>query len=1056
MVRSGVDSLHLGTRLEGALTPGTTFAGYRIDSPVGRGGMGVVYRATDRSLERPVALKLITPKLVGDDRFRERFLREPRLAASLDHPNVIPIYEAGERDGQLYLAMRFVNGSDLKTLLEREEKLSPERALNVLAQIAGALDAAHRRALVHRDVKPANVLIDEDGHAYLTDFGITKQVGGASTDTGRMVGTLDYLAPEQIRGEAVDGRTDCYALACVLYQCLSGAAPFRRETEAETLWAHMQDEPAPLRGHPALDPVLRKALAKDREQRFGTCGELIDSAAAALGLGHGPVVRPLVPPAIRRRGHLIAGAGLLLLAAAIAAAIVALTGGEESRAAPVENGVAAIDANSGAIASLTETGAPPSNIAVGEGAVWVLNTEEETVSQLDPESKRIVKTVRPRDVPTEVAAGAGALWVGTGSRGRGGDGGATVARRVLRIDPESGSVTKTVNLGASEGTPCCLGEGLPRLAVGAGGVWAIRPDERVVRIDPRTGEVVATIDVVARTIAAGDTGVWFLGIGRSDVHRIDPRTNRVAETITVGANYLSGLAAGRGSVWATAQEEGLVWRIDPGPTPVTRTIEVGVGVTFVAFGDGRVWTANFVDGLVSRIDPRTNSVTARVDAGAPQALAAGAGSAWVSAAGAAPDGMLPSSSCGAIVAGGREPDLLIASDLPLRGLNGVFSRAMADAIQYVISERGFKSGKYSVGFQSCDNSTAQTENAERRRCAANANAFARADKLAAVIGPVHSDCAQVQVPILNRAPDGPLALVSPSTTYPGLTRGGFALPGQRGYRGEPDIYYPTGQRNFMRLIARDDLQGVAHAMLAKRLGVDGVYLLFNQNGPWKAQLVDPFRRTGRRIGVKIAGEEAYDASKGFDALVERIARSGAQGVVLGGEMGDGGSDRLLVALRERLGPDVAIMTGDGFAYPRIQDVLDAVGPAARGLYVATAVVAPDATELSAAGRRFESDFGSAETPLEMVPGAAQAAEIVMDAIARSDGSRASVLAQLRRTRVKDGILGSFRFDSAGDMTPAPVMIVRVTGRTPPGEALFDYLQGAAVERVVRVPATLAR
>jgi serine/threonine protein kinase len=183
--------------MKATFTPGTSFAGYRVDSLVGRGGMGVVYRATDLSLERPVALKLVAPELAGDERFRARFLREPRVAASLDHPNVIPIYEAGEHDGQLYLAMRFVEGSDLKSLLERERKLPPERALAILAQVAGALDAAHRRALVHRDVKPANVLLDEDGHVYLTDFGITKQLGGASTDTGRVMGTLDYLAPEQ-------------------------------------------------------------------------------------------------------------------------------------------------------------------------------------------------------------------------------------------------------------------------------------------------------------------------------------------------------------------------------------------------------------------------------------------------------------------------------------------------------------------------------------------------------------------------------------------------------------------------------------------------------------------------------------------------------------------------------------------------------------------------------------------------------------------------------------------------------------------------------------------
>ena len=224
--------------MKAAFTPGSTFAGYRVESLVGRGGMGVVYRATDLSLERPVALKLIAPELAEDARFRARFLREPKLAAALDHPNVIPIYEAGEHDGQLYLAMRFVEGSDLKTLLQREGKLAPERALDLLGRWRGRSTPPTGAALVHRDVKPANVLLDEGDHAYLTDFGITKQLGGASTDTDRVVGTLDYLAPEQIRGDAVDGRTDCYALGCVLYECLTGSrrsgAPPRRRRSGRT------------------------------------------------------------------------------------------------------------------------------------------------------------------------------------------------------------------------------------------------------------------------------------------------------------------------------------------------------------------------------------------------------------------------------------------------------------------------------------------------------------------------------------------------------------------------------------------------------------------------------------------------------------------------------------------------------------------------------------------------------------------------------------------------------------------------------------------------------
>src|SRR5215470_628745 len=259
------------------LGSGSAFAGYRIESLVGRGGMGVVYRATDLSLDRPVALKLIAPELADDPRFWERFLVEPRLAASLDHASVVPIYEAGEHEGQLYLAMRYVPGSDLRTLLEREGTLAPDRTLAILGQIAGALDAAHRQGLVHRDVKPANVLLDEDEHAYLTDFGVTKVVDDKRDDAGS--GTLDYLAPEQIRGEPVDGRTDEYALACVLYECLAGAPPFRRQTAAETLWAHLQDEPPSLG---ALDSVLRTGMAQERDDRYPSCAELIEAARAVV------------------------------------------------------------------------------------------------------------------------------------------------------------------------------------------------------------------------------------------------------------------------------------------------------------------------------------------------------------------------------------------------------------------------------------------------------------------------------------------------------------------------------------------------------------------------------------------------------------------------------------------------------------------------------------------------------------------------------------------------------------------------------------------------------
>ena len=1034
--------------MSGSVGPGETFAGYRVESLISRGGMGVVYRATDLSLDRPVALKLIAPELAENQRFRTRFLKEPRLAASLDHPNVIPIYEAGERDGHLYLAMRYVEGEDLRTILAREGKLEPERALRVLGQIAGALDAAHAAGLVHRDVKPANVLLDENEHAYLTDFGITKQVGGASTETGQMVGTLDYLAPEQIRGEPVDGRTDCYALACVLYECLAGAPPFHRATEAETLWAHMQEEPPPLPGYPVLDAVLRKALAKEKNERFGSCRELIEAARAALGLAAPVTARRARPlPGLMRRRRAIVAAGLLALAVAIAGAIVALTTDDEAGGlAPIGNGVAAIDAAEGRIGAFVESATAPSNIAVGEGAVWVLNTESETVSRIDPRTKAITGRLEPRGVPTDIAAGEGALWIGNG----GGEGG-NYTLSVSRVDPRTRAVTHTVKLPDRTGSAAVatFNWGHPDIVVGAGAVWTRNPDHTVSRIDPDTGRLVETFDVEADALAAGQEGVWI--VSGSDVTRIDPRTNRIGQTIRLGTDA-SAIAVGAGTVWVASGQDGVVWRIEPGPEPVRRSIAVGAGVEYIAFGAGAAWAGNYIDGKVSRIDARTNAIT-RVPVGAVQALAAGSGGAWVSTAGRPQAGTLPASVCGETLAGVREPDVLIASDLPLQGPLGAGPRAIADAIRLVLKQRNYKAGRFAVGYRSCDDSTAQTGAFENRRCAANATAYARAERLVAVIGPYNSDCAAVEIPILNRAPGGPLAIISPANTHPGLTRP-VSQPVQGGYRGEPEVYYPTGIRNYFRLPPGDDLPGAAYAVLAKRLRLDSVYLLSDDDfSYWRISLTDPFRRAARKLGVRIAGSDTFDPrKKGYDSLVDAIARSGAQGVVIGGDPKDGG-DRLVKGLRARLGGRVTIMGGFLF-FPR--QTLERVGRAAHGMYMTTTDLPRAVLPLNAAGRRFKRAVGAPATEFSG-PGileAGQATELVMDAIARSDGTRASVLEKLRASKVRNGILGTFRFDPGGDITTASVPILRITGATPPGLDLPPDFQGAVVDRVVKVPTSL--
>jgi hypothetical protein len=268
------------------LATGRTLAGYRVEGVLGGGGMGVVYEATQLSLERTVALKVLAPHLSADPEFAARFRREAMLQAALDHPNIVPVYEAGESEDGLYLAMKLVRGSDLRRLVA--DGLEPDGVLDALEQVAGALDAAHEAGSIHRDVKPQNVLVDEDGTAYLADFGLSRRTqGSAASGTGQYLGTLDYVSPEQIQGKQLGPRTDQYAFAVVLHECLTGEVPFPRDTEAALLFAHLSEAPPRVSERrpglpPALDDVLARGLAKDPEDRFDSVGALVAAARGAL------------------------------------------------------------------------------------------------------------------------------------------------------------------------------------------------------------------------------------------------------------------------------------------------------------------------------------------------------------------------------------------------------------------------------------------------------------------------------------------------------------------------------------------------------------------------------------------------------------------------------------------------------------------------------------------------------------------------------------------------------------------------------------------------------
>jgi serine/threonine-protein kinase len=342
------------------LVIGSEIAGYRIGGVLGRGGMGVVYCATDERLGRSAAVKVIAPERAADDTFRRRFLEESRAAAAIDHPNVLPVYAAGEEDGTLFLVTRLVEGPDLARLLEEEGALDPDRALAICGQIGAALDAAHAKGLTHRDVKPGNVLVTQEQATgtelcYLTDFGLAQRVDRQTrlTSSGQLVGTLDYIAPEQIQGGAVDGRADLYALGALFYECVTGEPPFLRDSQPALLYAHLNDPPPRISEHPggappALDPVIAKSLAKSPEDRYPGAAAFIAAARGALSHDRPGADRSAAKTVVspspaaaqgtvaeggsggrrsRRRRLLVAGALLVAVAAATVIALVALLGG---------------------------------------------------------------------------------------------------------------------------------------------------------------------------------------------------------------------------------------------------------------------------------------------------------------------------------------------------------------------------------------------------------------------------------------------------------------------------------------------------------------------------------------------------------------------------------------------------------------------------------------------------------------------------------------------------------------------------------------------------------
>ena len=608
--------------VESHVAVGTTIAEYVVEEPIGSGGMGEVYRARDVRLGGASPEGALR-RLADDPGFRERLLRESRLAASLDHPNVVPVYEAGEADGRLFIAMRYVDGTDLKALLRRQGALDPARAIALAAQVAAALDAAHALGLVHRDVKPSNVLIDQQGgreHVYLADFGLTQSASDREPADGSLMGSVDYVAPEQIRGEEVDGRADVYALGCLLFETLTGSVPFTGVSEVAIVYAHLDEEPPSAserlpRLPPAVDCVLRRAMAKEREVRQPTATGFVEEATAALGL---------VPAAKAPRRWPLALAGCLALVAIVVAVGAVVLARSDGGPAAVKGGtIVSIDPVGDRVATTYKVSAHPSSVTTSRTASGSGRCGTDRSGGSIPPPVRWSGSRRPASRVTSRRPGTSSTWRATARRRSRASWRATTRSRALART----GWTSPCSVAARRGVLWVAG--CPFLVRVSAGSQPMKI-ERSVFVpfqEPRSGE---TARSAMRDMAIGEGALWVVGdVADRRVFKVDLRTGRILHATQLPFAPRS-IAVGEGGVWVTGPIDDVLSRLDPGTGQVVRTIHVPRGAAGVAVGGGSVWIASALDGSVSRIDPRSLDIVKTIPvAGAPSELTFGLGRVWV-------------------------------------------------------------------------------------------------------------------------------------------------------------------------------------------------------------------------------------------------------------------------------------------------------------------------------------------------------------------------------------------------------------------------------------------
>jgi serine/threonine-protein kinase len=1156
---------------------------YRVERELGAGGMGAVFAATDTALDRRVALKVVAPQLADDERFRRRFLLESKLAARLEHPAIVPVYFAGETGGNLYLAMRYVDGDSLSELLDREGRLEPRPALALLRPIANALDAAHAAGLIHRDVKPGNILIEPgsvDGRPFLCDFGLARASASPESlsreDGLHVSGTMGYLAPEQLEGDEVTPATDQYALGCVLFECLAGRRPFQRDDDLAVIYAHLTEAPPSLAAIRAelgtrIDTVVSRVLAKQPGDRYPSCTAMVDAAAEALdasrpdrssepgrrasadrtflaavlttapagdeleatarlrrfrnsvenaaavydgvvveiregralaafdspdlavqtaraiqhgdrdvgialdtsdatvvrlvdrasggeiltteavahaatdaggwhdlgleripGLGqalHLYVIADRVVQTPRaRRPIVFAAVGAGLLAAAVIALVATQGGGgttsqgttgptastaAKNSPATMFGSVSRVDPEAG-LAKTYGAGGTPNAVAVSGGSVWVLNSDDQTVDQID-ESTGATKTRGGFGRVLALTASEDSAWLAGDDAGR---------PVLWQIDSSSGR---------QQEWPLPAGMGFARsldaVDVGPSATWFATRDGAVAQLDIETGDVQrTTARIGAISLTVGGDAAWAVTPGR--LVQLDPQTGVAENAISVDPGITMASLDSLDTLWALNPTDGTIWHITPGPVPKFRTISGGRYGRLAVEGD-TVWVTDPVARAVMKIDPRDESTRSFGVQATPQSIGVGNGGVWVGGTGTGPAGATTvgttATSCGNVeTVGGTAPQVVIVSDFALQQPGGTGAE-LSDAVRWVLQDRTYKAGRFTVGYQACDSSTPTTA-IDPVKCLVNARAFAAAGLVRGVIGTSSSECTSMELPALNAARLGPVAMVGAIDAADVLTA--TVEAGNPSSAQVVAALYPTGQRNYVRVIAKDADLASADMQAAQVLHARRAFIAFGSSVYAQSEL-PKFQLAAESAGISVADAAQWNASPSSQAAVAARAGAAHPDVVFvlddlaGGDPGDTGT---ITQLRQTLGRAVPLIATDTLV--PVPAALKHLGRAAMGMYVPyrgipnSSLVQPGLDFVGAFGLESGgqvSSYGPAY--------AAQAAEILMNAIAGSDGSRASISKQLLKATVSDtnAIVSGFSVAPNGDIDPSNVSIFQIDG-----------------------------